>query len=419
MIASLSLRASLVYKNYLSHYSGLNSSAWKGIVINFVESIFIAIGYFLPLYFVNELHLSIKMSGVILSCYGLGTMAGGYAGGKLTDKFSPAVISIAGLLLQSSAYLLIIVLSSPYWLMADLFLIGLGAYAFTTANYAWVLSRCGNNKNQRLKALNILGSAANLGLGLSGMLISFLADIGFVKIIFFTGVSLFLTALYLIVLEKKDKKVNEKMYENFISEENNENSSKANLKINKKLIFYVWMCLFFVGFIIAQTSSTYSIYLEKTFPDLGVKSFGILFTINTFMVVFLQTPIVDKICHKNNIVIVAAGSFLSGLGMLMLCLTYSFVFAIFSCIVMTLGEILFFAVSQLICYERSLPHQKGQSLGIYRMIYAASRAAGPAAGSFIYQSYGSNSLWLVCGLMGALCVVPSLYLQKYEKTAVA
>jgi predicted MFS family arabinose efflux permease len=83
--------------------------------------------------------------------------------------------------------------------------------------------------------------------------------------------------------------------------------------------------------------------------------------------------------------------------MLMLSFTSFFVLAIVSCFITTIGEILFFSVSQLICYEKGTIRKKGHSLGMYRMVFAASRAIGPATGSLVYQRLGGDMLWYLCG----------------------
>jgi len=55
---------------------------------------------------------------------------------------------------------------------------------------------------------------------------------------------------------------------------------------------------------------------------------------------------------------------------------------------------------QLLCYQASNHERKGRGLGGYRMIYAASRFAGPAIGGTIYYYLGSSVLWSVSGIIG-------------------
>ncbi len=62
----------LLIKRYFSSYAGLSKLCWQGIGIGFVEATLSGVCFFLSIYFVNTLHLSIAIAGVIISFYGLG-----------------------------------------------------------------------------------------------------------------------------------------------------------------------------------------------------------------------------------------------------------------------------------------------------------------------------------------------------------
>ncbi|EKD73281.1 MAG: multidrug resistance protein, MFS family, partial [uncultured bacterium] len=177
------------------------------------------------------------------------------------------------------------------------------------------------------------------------------------------------------------------------------------------IIYFVLFSVFMAGLIISQTNSTYPIYLQHTFPSMGTKSFGILFTINTFFVVFLQTPLVNQLCNTNKSLLAGLGVLLLGTGMLILNFSYLFAIAILACIVTTIGEIVFFSVAQYICYANGPENKKGSRLGHYRTIYAASRIAGPVTGGFIYQNYSGHTLWLCCFICGLACFTISLFMK--------
>ena len=391
-------------KSYVSSYQGLPSLAWQGIIICFIESTLIGICYFLSLYFVNELHIDIAKAGILMSFYGIGTVIGGLIGGKLSDRISPITVSIIGLLIQSFAYLILTQLQSFYLLSLNLLIIGMGSYSFITANYVWVLAYCHRGENERLKALNILGVASNLGLGLSAMIISLFTTHHFTSLFLFSGSVLLLTACYLMVIRKNSINPSKST---LVSQKD---QSTSLFPRKKTIAWLALLCLFLMGIIISQTNSNYSLYLQEIFPEMGIKSFSILFTINTLMVVFLQAPVVDLFSTSNKVLMIGIGAFLLGFGMAMLVFSYTFPIAILACVVMTLGEIIFFAYSQLICYEEGDEGKKGHSLGTYRMVYAGSRIAGPLLGGFIYQTLGGNMLWYLCGVFGLICLMGAISL---------
>src|SRR3990167_5069020 len=139
-------------KNYFASYKNLPRSCWQGIFLSFVESTLAGVYYFLSIYFVDVLHFNISTAGIIISFYGLGTIFGGLIGGKLSDKISPVIVSATGLLIQSAAFLFLIILKDIYLLFFDLFILGIATYSFITSNYIWVLKQCENSAKDRLRA---------------------------------------------------------------------------------------------------------------------------------------------------------------------------------------------------------------------------------------------------------------------------
>jgi len=382
-------------KGYVSSYLGLSLACWQGIILNFVESTLMGVYYFLPIYFVNVYHINITTAGVIMSFYGLGAIIGALMGGFLSDKISPRTVSSACLLILSIVFLMLTKLHIVNLLIIALFTMGTASYGFITSNHLWVLAQC-HHQEERLKAINLLSVASNLGLGLSAIVVGLMANYSFKSILALSGSLLFLSAIYFYLIEQE---INPSHIHHVI--ENTAKTPDDAIK-NKKLIYLVLACLFFTGLIVFQASTTYSIYIQKSFPDLGLKAISILFTLNSFLVVIFQASIINLLHTKNKILMIGIGAFLLGFARLMLSFSFIFSLAILSCLVYTLGEILFFSVAQFVCYQNGLEKKKGYALGTYRMVYASSRVLGPAVGGHIYQQFGANMLWFICGLLGLL-----------------
>lgn len=143
---------------------------------------------------------------------------------------------------------------------------------------------------------------------------------------------------------------------------------------------------------------------------------SILFSINSFLVVFFATPLGDYFGKYNKILMTGVGGFCIGIGMGMLSFAPTFNLAILACAIYTLGEIIFFCVVQFICYQHGASNKKGESLGLYRMIYAASRVAGPTAGGLIYHHLGSNMVWYISGILGIVCLCVCYKYQSLEQS---
>src|SRR5579862_9835769 len=93
-----------IIKKYGENYTGLPKSCLPGIILTFIHSVSVGICFFLTLYFVNTLHIEISKAGLLISCYGMGTVIGSMVGGKLSDLILPRLISIISLFVQSAAF---------------------------------------------------------------------------------------------------------------------------------------------------------------------------------------------------------------------------------------------------------------------------------------------------------------------------
>jgi predicted MFS family arabinose efflux permease len=394
-------------KSYLNNFRGLPIIAWQGIILCLIDSLCIGAFYFFTTYFVENLHFSVSAAGTIISFYGLGAIAGGYLGGRLSEKIPPSLIAAACLMLQATGYLALAKISSLHVLRIDAFILGMAAYGFITANYLNLLNSCQNL--DQLKVINWLSTVSNLGMGISALLIGFYSAIGLKNIfMIFSGILLLLSG-YLLTrhIIFRDDPLIQKKPPTF--------SCTVVVNNNQPILFNLFMfsTIFSSGIIISQISSTYSLFVQSTFPQLGIKAFSILFSINTLFIILFEVQIGAIFNCYNKILMMGLGSFLLGLGMLMLSFKINFAGAILACIVYSIGEILFFCMAQLLCYQKQQKNNKGRGLGMFRTIYATSRAIGPTLGCYIYYQFSSYSLWYVCAVIGIGCLLGSNYFKQY------
>lgn|SRR3990167_5809830 len=383
---------------YFDNYSGLPPACWGAVALTFIQSVASGMCYFVSLYFVGELHVDIATSGMMLSCYGAGTVCGGVLSGKLCDRFSPREISFICLLMEAISFAFIARFSSYKLLMIVMFILGLAAYGFKTSNDVWMLGQCVENQALRMKAINLSRVAMNLGLGVSGVIIGLFAEYGFINIFYLFAFFLLMAAVYVAI----QKRENVSLADSTSPEDTFQTS-------NYRVLLVALFSLFCVGLMIAQLGSTYPVYLLDAFPAWGVKAVSVLYLLDTFLIVFAQAPLTNAFGKYNKMIVMGIGAFLMGVGMLVLSVSTIFALAIVSCIIWTTGEMLFIPMSQLLCYENGGAKKRGQAMGVYQAIYASSAIIGPTVGGFIYHHAGGNVVWYLCGLLGTVCLVLCLW----------
>ena len=123
-----------IVKKYFSAYANLPTACWQSVLLTFVESLATGIVFFLSIYFVGILNLSIDKTGFLIASFGLGTICGSIVSGKLSDQLSPKKISAINLLLQSFVFILLTKINHFNLLLINMFMIGVCTYAFMTAN---------------------------------------------------------------------------------------------------------------------------------------------------------------------------------------------------------------------------------------------------------------------------------------------
>lgn len=297
---------------YLQSFSGLTKKSWHGIFICLLETTATGIAFYISIYLVVNLHFSVVIAGLVLSSYGIGTVLGGLVGGLLSDSKSPNFVVIISLLLECFLFSTMPFLTNIKAIIIDVLILGISAYMFKTANTIQVVSANQNlSASMRLKSINVLYTASNVGLGASAVLIGILANFGFSYLFFGAGMMTLLLAIYqTMYMGNVQVKESEPTIANSVTD-GDENYTKRPVK---KVILVILASLFIVGLIISQRRTTYSIYIHDLFPQYGMHGLGLLYAINPAMIILLQTPLVNKLKNFNKFYIVGIGAAFMGIG---------------------------------------------------------------------------------------------------------
>jgi hypothetical protein len=268
-----------------------------------------------------------------------------------------------------------------------------------------VLNQPGNSSDLKLKLLNLARVASNLGLAVSGSIIGIFDRDNFSNLFLLSSLTFFIFSIIFILKDKK------KLFQ--INDVKNQEDPIYTSNTHKKILLIVLTFVFLIGFMIAQLGTTYPIYIQNSFRDLGMRAVSILFILDTVLIVLFQAPLVNFLKKSNKIFFIGIGGLFMGGGMAILNISFIFSLAIISCVIWTTGEMLFIPLTQLVCYEKGLDQKQGKPIGIYQAIYATGTICGPALGAFIYQRFGSETLWYAFGVIGLCCFLICSHFKKY------
>lgn len=396
-------------KRYLACYQGLPVACWRDITLNLVNSITIGIRYFLPLYLSSDLHFSISLIGVIISSYGLGTTLGGIIAGSLCDYFSLRLITIISLCAQCLSFWLLISSSSFSALVVTMFLLGFATYSFKTTNNLSMLNHCRDSKALRQRTINLSYAASNFGLGISGLAVGVMSQYGYNKIFYAACLILFISAISLMFESESKNRMRDQHFLGQVTEISDLNKQHEP---NAYVLKCVLVLVFLIGIIVAQLGSTYPLFVETAFPELGVKAVSILFILDTVIIVSFQAVLANLSKKLSSIIVMGFGAMMMGTGMLLLSFSYFFMLAVFSGCIWTLGEMLFMPAAQLLCYENTSHKNKGRGLGYFQTVFATSMVIGPFIGGYVFSVFGRNIMWYFAFFVGVVCLIASLAMQR-------
>lgn len=149
--------------------------------------------------------------------------------------------------------------------------------------------------------------------------------------------------------------------------------------------------LFLVGLALTQLRTTLPLYLHITTYGHGL-GIAHLMLLNVALLTLLQLPVVAW-CKRFSL------SWMVGFSAAFICIGLGSITwwptvpgAILSCIMWTLGEMVFFSVSQLYLYNRVPVLQRGRWLGSYQTVFNLASLLGPGFGSWLYTT-SAAALW--------------------------
>jgi MFS family permease len=173
------------------------------------------------------------------------------------------------------------------------------------------------------------------------------------------------------------------------------------------LIFLAAVLL--VGIVFFQHEAALPIYLVQSL-GLSPAFYGMLFTINTLLIVALEVPLNNATAHWPNTRSLILGSLLFAIGFGALGVIATPAGVIATVVVWTFGEMLLFPAMAAHMGEISPENRRGSYMGAYSMSLSLAFTLGPWMGTHLLASAGPLVAWttmLILGVMAAMLMAYS------------
>jgi len=384
-----------VFRIYKSAFSGLPLAVWMLSLVVFVNRSGTMVLFFLSLYFTRELHLPVTMAGKLISIYGIGSLFGSFLGGQLSDKYGAVRIQLLSLLTTALGFFVLSTLQGIFYIAVVLFFLAIFSESFRPANATAIAEICPPLQRPRAFALNRL--AINLGVSIGPAAGGLLASRDYHYLFWIDGLTCLAAAILLMFYFRRIPP--------FLTGSAGVRTEMKKGKILEDRIFLrILLLVFACGLIFIQLYNTWPIYLREIY-GIEEKFIGLLLTLNALIVVIFEMPLVHKIQKYDHLKMVALGSFLLGFGFALLPLSTLTVFAAFTVVVWSVGEMLVFPLLTSFIADRANDAARGKYLGFYNLAFSLAMFVGPAVGAGLYDQVSPTLLWVCCGITGLITFI--------------
>lgn len=386
---------------YRAAFAGLPRPIWLLCLTSFVNRAGTMVLPFLVLFLIRDRGLSVIEAGRLVGVYGLGSLAGSFLGGWLSDRIGAIRTQQLSLLLAGIGYFAILGTRGTAPLAAVLFLVSVAAEAIRPSVLAAIaeLSPAG----LEARCFSLLRLAVNLGMSIGPAAGGFLAAYSYAWLFAGDALTCWLAAVLLLVLLPRGRTAAASP------------AAAARGTARSPWADGPFLLLMGMVFLLAssffQIFSTFPLYLKQAygFPESRI---GMLLGMNALLVVTFEMVLMHWAQQRNRLLLIAVGASLVCSGMAMLPLGSSAGFAILSTLIWTAGEMLSLPLMNALVADRAAAGSQGRYMGAYTMTFSAAFVVAPFTGTWVYERFGPETLWLGIGLLALPLLAWCLALRR-------
>ena len=179
---------------YKDAFGGLSRPAWVLSAVMLINRSGTMVLPFLSIYLTSSLDFDLKQAGVIIACFGMGSMAGSFLGGWLTDKFGHFPIQVLSLFVGGIMFMVLAAIEGYWHLAIGIFLLSTVSESFRPANASSVSFYAKSENVSRAFSLNRM--AINLGFSIGPAIGGLLAAISFKFLFLADGLTCMAAAVF-------------------------------------------------------------------------------------------------------------------------------------------------------------------------------------------------------------------------------
>jgi predicted MFS family arabinose efflux permease len=390
---------------YRSAFSGLPREVWIQGLATLVNRSGTMVLPFMSLYLTTKLGFSIVAAGQVLSVYGIGSIAGSWLGGALSDRVGPVRVQVASLAATGFGFLVLSRLTGRLAVSLAVFGLALVAECFRPALFTAIAR--GSEAAVRTRSFALVRLAINLGMSV-GPAVGGLLAVHHYGLLFVADAATCWAAALVLGLAAGEKGKAPSATARASS------PALSPWRDGPYLAFLAVMVL--LGTVFFQLSSTMPLYFRQHY-HLAEDSIGLLLAVNTVIIVAVEMVLLRALEHRDHLVLAGVGCLLVCAGFGLLPLGSSRAFAALTVVVWTAGEMLSLPFTNSVAASRAPAAASGRYMGAYSLSFSVAFVLAPAVGTAVYERFGPGTLWAGVAATGVVLFAACLGLARRFRAA--
>ncbi len=341
---------------------------------------------FLVLYLTKALGYPAEQAALTLTLYGIGALVTAPLSGKLSDVISPLRMLKLSLTFTGLVLLLFPLAKSFVLISAITLLWAIVSEAFRPASLALIADIVLPEHRKAAFALNRL--AINIGMSIGPAAGGYLLLISYPIIFWVDGLASLAAGLLLIFVPWHGA-----AHQRSAALAAPQTAMRPQSPLRDKRLLYFLVAAIPAMMIFFQGESSMPLFLVR---DLHLEEYvyGILFTVNTVLIIFLEIPLNLRTAHWPHHRLLALGALLTGLGFAAMALASGFWSVTLTVVIWTFGEMILFPSAAAYMADIAPPERRGAYMGMFQMTFSLAFALGAWFGVALLEQFGAITLWI-------------------------
>jgi MFS family permease len=280
------------------------------------------------------------------------------------------------------------------------------AEAYRPASMSFISNEVSADRRKTAFALNRL--AINLGMSIGPVIGGILSTINFSLLFYVDGLTSVAAGIYLVYSGIKERATVETKSKSNLNDDSS--TKKTSILRNRKFIYYM-IAIIPVQIVFFQHIGALPLFIVEQL-EFSKSTFGFLMAINTVMIILIEVPLNDAMRMWPDWKSLMLGAILTGIGFGITIFAYNSYILIFSIVLWTFGEMIFFPSAGNYVAENSPDNMHGEYMGYFQMTFSFSFMIGPLLGTVILEEFGATVVWTGTFLLGMLTAILMLNLKN-------